>query len=343
MKQIEITKIKYRSNLMLLFLCLWTIPTFCFATSYAVSPLLIDKELQKRDIVTEKITITNNEQSVIRIFPTVNEVSVNEGGTVKGFVEPSMITNKAKSITTWIALSRAQMELQPGEKREVTLTIKVDPEVEAGEYHAFIGFPTGSNRPEAEKLLYTGSSPGTVLRIGVNKIQNQFLRLTNFTVDRFIKSSSEGKITFVLTNPGDSPVIPEGEIIFYDSRGTEVGSVPVNTNHQSIESLKELSFSSFVPATLKTGKYKAFLSVEYGALQKTSINDTAFFYVFPLKQLIAIFVSILLSAIVIALFVHRRYASRDVDDGITDVGMYIRQSKSEPKDHDIDLSKKSNS
>jgi hypothetical protein len=270
----------------------------------------------------------------------VNEVSVEEGGKVQTFLEPSMIADRAHSITSWIEIGRGRIELKPQEKKEITLTIRVNPEVTAGEYHAFIGFPEGANRPEAEKVVYTGSAPGTVVRIGVDKVQNEFLRLTGFKTERFVKSSAEGEILISLANPGDSPVIPEGEVIFYDKRGTEVGAIPINEQKIQLEPGKDARLALFIPNTLTMGKYKAFLSLEYGQKIKTSINDTAFFYVLPLKQILILFAIITLVTMVIAFLVHRRFKGEKYDESVSEVGLYIRSTKSEPKDHDIDLSKK---
>jgi len=304
-----------------------------------VSPILIDHELEKRDIIEEKITLTNKGEGVIRIFPTVNEVSVNEGGSVMGFVEPSMV-DRTNSITSWLEIGRGRIELQPNETKEVTLTIRVNPEVGPGEYHAFVGFPEGSNRPEAEQLVYGGQAQGTVVRIGVEKVQNQFLRLEKFTVDKFIKDPSKGEVSFTLQNPGDDPVVPKGEVIFYDNGGIEVHSISINASSTVVESGKSTSFIEKVPPEMKIGKYKALLSVEYGEHQTASLHDTVFFYVMPLWQLSILFIIILVFAIALALFLHRRYDVYEDDEGIAAVAMYIRESRSESKDHDIDLSKK---
>jgi hypothetical protein len=316
-------------------------PSLGLAATYSVAPLVIDEELQKRDIVTKTITLTNTESRNVRIFPTVNAVEVEEGGTVRAFIEPSMIEDKAGEITSWIEITRSRIELGPNESKEIPLTIKVHPEVQAGEYHAFIGFPEGSNRPEAERVVKNGSAPGTVVRIGVGTVQSQFLRLTSYAVERFVRDGAPGVITYSLTNPGTDPVIPEGEIIIYNNRGIEVGAVALNQSKDVIAGKEEKSFTAEVPQGLGLGKYKAFLTIEYGLVQKTSINDTAFFYVVPLRQLLIIFGSILVLTALLAFIVHRRFDREPVHEGdIKEVGLYIRTSRSEPKDHDIDLSKK---
>jgi hypothetical protein len=321
--------------------CAAFLPSAAVAANYSVTPLIIDKELEKRDIVEEIITVTNRENRMVRIYPSVNEISVDEGGSIQTFLEPSMVEDRASAITSWLEIGRGRIELQPGESKEVTLTIKVNPEVAAGEYHAFVGFGEGSNRPAAEKQVLDGNAPGTVVRIGVDKVQNQFLRLEQFNVERFVKDSSEGNIQFRLQNPGEDPVVPKGEIIFYDNNGSEVGSVPINEEGLAVESGKDISFSEQVPDGMKMGKYKAFLSVEYGEHQLASLHDTAFFYMLPLMPVIIIFAIILVVAIGLALYIHKKYDLAGVEvDEADEVALYIREGRSESKDHDIDLSNK---
>ena len=305
-----------------------------YASNYGVAPLVIDRELEKRDIISETITITNRENRIVRVYPSVNEVAVSEGGTIQSFAEPSMV-DRTDSVTSWLSISRQRIQLEPLETKEITLSIQVHPEVKPGEYHAFVGFGEGSNRPEAESKVRNGQAPGTIVRIAVDKVQNQFLRLEKFSVERFVTEDKTKAITYTLHNPGKSPVTPLGEIIFYDNNGIEVGSVKLNEQDESKEFVLPL------PDTLGLGKYKAFLSVEYGEHLTASVHDTAFFYVLPLKELIIIFVVLAIMAILIALYVHRKYdmGTGDPDDA-DEVPMYLRSERSESKEHDIDLSKK---
>jgi uncharacterized protein YcfL len=311
------------------------------AANYAVSPLIIDHELEKRDIKTEKIFIKNTSGQQIRIFPTVNEVTINEGGSIKNFVEPSMIDKRETAITSWLEIGRGRVEIAPGETKELTLTIRVNPEVEPGEYHAFIGFPEGSNRPEAENKVYSGDVPGTIVRIGVDKVQNEFLRLASFQIKRFVSKSDTEEVRIVLNNPGTDPVTPQGEVIFYDMRGNEVASQKVNEDSAVVAPKTDVTFVMDVPKELGTGKYKAFLTVVFGTSALTSINDTTFFYVIDIIKLLIIFLSVLALALLIALLLHRRYSTYEVEeDDHHALPLFVREGKSEAKDHDIDLSKK---
>lgn len=334
----------YDLLLLVLFTSLLFLSTHSFveASTYSVSPPLIDLELEKRDIIYKEVTITNKDQRQLRIFPSVNEVSLDEDGGIQSFVPPSMQENKAAAVTSWIQVPRKRIEIPPGESRTVPVTFKVHPEVEPGEYHAIIGFGEGSNQPQAHAKVMEGTAPATIVSISVDKVQNQFLRLERFTVDRFVTGEGKGEITYELNNPGSDRVVPGGEIIIYDNNGNEVSSVDVNPEGVTLNGGETKTFTAPAPFDLSVGKYKAFLSVEYGEHLTASIHDTAFFYILPLEQLVAFFLATMVVAIVIALYVHRRYDSIDeYNDGlVTEVPLYLRADRSESKEHDIDLTKK---
>jgi len=318
------------------------VPFSTNAQTHSVAPLIIDLELEKRDIIYREVTITNQGSRQVRIFPSVNAISLDDNGAIESFVEPAMIDDRTAAVTSWIEVPRGRIEIPAGESKTIPITFRVPPEVTPGEYHAIIGFGNGSNQPEAHAKVIAGTAPGTIVRIGVDIVQSQFLRLERFVVERFVTSNQEGTIRYVLHNPGEDPVTPGGEIIIYDNNGTEVYSLPVNPKQLVVEPNKNVEVIDSAPTDLRMGKYKAFLSVEYGKNLTASVHDTAFFYVMPIKQLLIVFGILLILAIAIALYVHRRY---DIDDGyddamLADVPLFVRSERSESKDHDIDLSKK---
>ncbi len=313
-----------------------------FANTHTVTPLVMNFNLEKRDIVDETITLTNNSQRVVRVYASVNNVAMDGNGVIESFVQKS-VADRTNTATTWIEISRQRIELQPGEVREVPFTIRMNPQTQPGTYNVFIGFAEGSNRPKAEAKVAQGNAPGTILTISVDQTQNQFLRLERFTVDTFITNREEGTFSYTVSNPSTVPVTPEGEIIFYDTSGQEVASQKLNTKKESIPAGEEKVFTYNVPSeTLSIGKYKAFLSVEYGEFLTDSIQDTDYFYVLPLRTLILIFLLVLLVSILLALFVYfRMKPDGDLDaHGAEMVPLFIKDGTSPEQHHDIDLSKK---
>ncbi len=318
----------------------YTLSTNAFAATHLVSPLAINLDLEKRDIVSETITLINNSQRVVRVYASVNTVAEDGEGIVESFVQ-KVEADRTNTPTTWIEISRKRIELKPGEKREVPFTVRMNPNTQAGDYNVFIGFAEGSNRQKAEKKVREGDAPGTIVHISVDQVQNQFLRLENFVVDKFVSEADTDTLSFTLSNPGRGDVVPRGEVIFYDNNGAEIGALPINTDDQLVPGDGKTDFTMEVPEELSIGKYKAFLSVEYGENLTASVHDTAFFYVLPWKLLLLIFVIILILAILIALYVHRRYDTvEETSDGSGTVAMYIKDGTSENQHHDIDLTKK---
>jgi len=60
-----------------------------------------------------------------------------------------------------------------------------------------------------------------------------------------------------------------------------------------------------VPDISHLGRYKAFLSVEYGSEQLASVHDTDFFYLVPFQQLLLIFGGVLMVAVGATVFSQR--------------------------------------
>ncbi len=306
--------------------------------SYSVAPLVIDEEVEERDIVEHTITLTNNGDSPVSIYPTVNNISIDAGGQIQEFVTQVM-SDQTRSLAAWIEISRAGIDLRPGETKTVTLMLRINPLAAAGEYHALVGFPHGGNRDEAEQMLKRGDAPGTIVTVTVVDKKNTILKLGRFLVDRFITKPENSGASFTLRNPGDETLVPKGEIIFYDSKGKEVGSLPINEDNIEVPPGGEHAFVGTVPTDGLFGKYKAFLSVEYGEGNMASVQDTAFFYVLPIKTILIILGIFMVIVVFISISVHRKYFDETIDDGSELLPVHVRESTSDPLHHDIDLRK----
>ena len=291
--------------------------------------------------MTRNITIENHASHRINVFASANEVAVDEGGDILDFSPPSM-SDRTVSVTSWLQISGSVLELDPGETMELPLTIMVHHEAKPGIYHAFVGFGSGTNRDIAEKQVRDGVAPGVIVTLSVDQQQTEFLKLNTFVIERFVITADNNAVTYTLKNPGTATVVPRGEIILSDGRGEEVASIKVNSDGEELLPGKEKIYQATIPTEGLLGKYKAFLSVDYGTSQVASVYDTAFFYVVPWKQLLAIFIGILLSVIILSVYFHRRYAVEDDDDehGAEYVPLYVRESASQEQDHDINLKQK---
>ncbi len=308
------------------------------AAAHTVAPLAFNLNVEKRDIISETITLTNTSGQQMRLYASVHEVSVDGEGIVEAFVEPSRV-DRTTSPTSWIEIDRSRINLAPGEVKEMPFTIRMNPNTAPGEYSVFIGFGVGSNQPEAVSAVMSGQAPGTLINLVVDKKQDQFLRLERFSVDKFVTGRGTSEAVYVVHNPGAVDVVPKGEIIFYDTRGNEVAAVPLNTDAVPIPRDQSVTYRTVVPDTLPIGKYKAYLSVEYGEHMTEGLQDTTFFYVIPLLPLVGAFVVLLTMAALLTLYIHRRFDIEVDDHGAEPVALYIREGRSADVAHDIDLKK----
>lgn len=305
------------------------------SATYSVSPLIIDTKIEPRDILKKTITVTNIGDQPVTVYPTVNNISLKDGETIEAFLPP-VASDRTQSLASWIEISRQGIDLQPGASKVVDITLHINPDPKPGTYHAFIGFGKGRNRDEAEAQVRAGQAPGTIVTATLEAKKNEFLKLSGFVIDRFITAHDNQAAVFTFKNPGEETLVPKGEIILYDSAGKEVGAIPVNDQNVTIEAGGEYSFVAQVPTDGLFGKYKAFLSVEYGTTQRASVQDTSFFYVFPLKIILTILSIIIVIVGGGAWYVHKKYFDEETDDSDR-LMFHVRDSESEPKHHDVDL------
>jgi hypothetical protein len=302
------------------------------APSYAVQPLVLDVDAEGRDIIERVVTVTNTGTVPVTLYPTVNNISMTAGGVIEAFLPPSM-SEQSTSLSSWIEISRAGIDLQPGAKKDIPLTPYPTP----GTYHAFVGFGHGRNRDEAEMLVHRGDAPGSVVTVNIADTAVTLLKLSRFVVDRFITGTGNEAAVYTVVNPGDEPIVPQGEVILYNSNGNEVAALPINTEGTTIEPGAQKEFMLTIPSEGMLGKYKAYLSIAYGENGLATVQDTSFFYVFPYRIVLPLFGAVLVTVILIAFFVHRRYFDDATDDGSEEVALHVRDGVSDALHHDINL------
>jgi hypothetical protein len=263
-------------------------------------PVVVDEKAKARDILKETITITNNGQRKLTLYPSVNDVSPQEGQ--EAFVAAQGGADRKDSLANWIEISRGVIELNPGESREVPFVIRVNLNALPGTYHADISFYQGSTRPGAE-----ATRPLAVVTVNteVQADIKEAMQLNKFITDSFFFSGDDVLFSYQVQNIGNQELKPKGEIRIYDRKGREVASVPVNADGKSLTPDQESQLASAWSGAKGFGKFKAFLNIDYGNNQSGTLQDTVFFWIIPWQQLVAIFVVSFIAIIVSALYFHK--------------------------------------
>lgn len=325
----------YFKNYVLKFfvLLLCVLPVVAAAADFTVTPLALNYDVGRRDIIEDTITVTNTSDRLLRLYASVHEVSRTETGVVKDFAVVDT-AEKAFTPSNWVEITRGRLELAPGEKRDIPFTIRMHPHTEAGEYSVFVGLAAASNQPKAVAAITAGDGQGSLLNITVDKKQSHQLRLESFQTGRFVSDPQTHTIEVALKNPGTVQTVPQGEVIFYDTRGHEVAATTFNNEGRAVTEQATETFSVSLPDTLPMGKYKAFLDVSYGDELRATLQDTAFFYVINVGTLATVFVSLLLlTLLVVWLYVRRQ------PDADSAVALYV-QTGSTAASHNSDVNLK---
>jgi hypothetical protein len=319
----------------------YTLPVVARASEISVQPLLLDLELETREVVTHDITLTNDSDTKISVYATVNEIAIDGTGDIKEFITPVM-TDRTNTITSWIEIGRGRIELLPRETKTVPLTVRMHPQTKPGMYHAFIGFVPEKKRPNAEQIAMQGNAEGLILKIALAEVSNELLRISAFQSSRFIVSEEQRTIEVEVENNGEEDSIPTGEIIFYNSRGEEVASAPVNEGGTVVPAGGSVVLTTSVPFFNELGRFKANVTLKYGQNGKSTSFDTLQFFMLPLKLAIALALTILIFSGIITYLLRRVFRDElhEHEDG-KEIPLYIRNDRAHvDKDHDIHVTKK---
>jgi hypothetical protein len=323
----------------LLITCLALLPTISFAQTHAITPKVMEFTVEPRDTFEETIRITNVTDRRIYIYPTINEIALDEDGAILEYITPAM-TDRTTAVTSWIEIQRSRVELGPRESVKLPVTFKIHFNAEPGRYHAFIGLAEASNQPEAEAQVSAGVAPGIVVRLDIAEDAKEQLELVQLKTNRFVFNDETRQLNVVVKNTGDIASTPRGEIILYDVRGNEVAALPINEQAATLEPATEQTFTLSVPDGLSIGRHKAFLQMGYGTTQGASVYDTHFFTVVPVQLLLLMFSILFVGTGLLSWWYHRALVQQRVivTDTDGDVRMIVNPTNSrEAHEHDINL------
>ena len=179
------------------------------------------------------------------------------------------------------------------------------------------------------------------MKLTVEDDSNEYLRIAGFVIDRFVTKEDDRKVSIELENLGDVTASPEGEIIFFNSTGEEINAIPVNTENLRVPPGETVTITSEIPFGNELGRFKANLSLQYGEKQKASLYDTTQFFMMPLHIMLLMLLVAILVTVLVFLLLHKALIVKDEHEDGVDLPFMVKDGHDpQPKDHDIDLSKK---
>jgi hypothetical protein len=263
---------------------------------------VIKTQISLRDVSSGKLLVSGE----------VNDfVAAGEDGVPKILLEDD--TDNPYSLKDWIS-PLPDILLVPREIKNLPVTIRIPADAAPGGYYGIIRFTAA-----APELKGTGvslsASLGSLILVTVKGDAKEGLAVEEFSVTQNGKKATvfqSTPIEFVerLKNTGNIHEQPVGQVVITDMFGKKVAAVNVNLPPRNILPSSIRKFTQPLDSTVigdkkLFGRYKATLSVTYGA-DKQVLTDTITFWVIPYRLIGAVIV-LLVGGFFVLRFVIRRY------------------------------------
>lgn len=301
MKEMRIPSAFMRVVFFAILISFFAAPT-AFAADFSVTPAVIDAKGKTREILRYTMTVENETKRMLQLYPWVADLDADSGATGSsdlGGGSPS--DSRDSSPSRWIEVSRAVIDILPGEKKEIPLLIQIGINAKPGMYHAIIHVSDGGTRAVAESNI--DGTRDVAINIEVLDDAHERLALNTFVPDKNFFSGDEASFNFGIENIGNRGLTPTGKIHIYDRQGKEVAAIEANTTGRRLEpSQKELLASVWSADGNFFGRYKAMLELEYGT--RGTVQDTVYFWIMPWKKLLGMFGTLCLLGVLLAITIH---------------------------------------
>ncbi len=274
----------YSKLKLMLFICFFLFFPFLALSQeeIIIEPNVIESKAQRRDLLEFTIKIKNQTNSPIRLYPLVKDIS--------GPKQNEKI-DKTNSLSDWIEIPRGRIEIGPKENKEIGLTIKVNFQAIPGKYYSAILFAQGSTISEAQENATKYQQPTLLLNIEVEENIIEKAEIQKFRPEKDIFFLLPVRFILEIKNIGNKAVNTRGSIHIYNKLGKEIGTIELEEKTISPDNTAQ-----FRPSWKEKGgfgKYKAILFIEYGEQSTQTLQDTIYFWIFPLQFLAALILLIL--------------------------------------------------
>ena len=295
------------------------------ANELEISPLIIDAKAKASEKIERIIKIKNNTEHKVSIYPTVNDLLMNEGK--QEFISPSKL-DKAVSLARWIRIKRAATQLMPGEETEVPFSIEINKSAKPGKRYAVVFFPNASNRTLAEAKIDKENVPQIMINVEIEDETVEKIQLIGFNTLSKTYFTWPIKFLVELKNIGNVALKPKGQMIIYNRRGQYLDNLKFNEAGESIEAGERKKIYLNWNAQNGIGKFKAKLELEYGEKNKRDLSDTIYFWILPIPFVLFFAGGLFLITVFLVVYLfrktyntHHHPSARNTaqDDGVLDL------------------------
>lgn len=230
------------------------------APSLTISPGVIMVQAQPGQGTTQDISISNLTPVEFRFDLEAMDVAVRDGKRV--FVPAGEMPG---SIARTAVFSPTFVVVPPGSSATVQVTVTI-PENPA--MRAIVAVFRSTTKVRAQNGFAMTASLGALMTFTLSKT----LQIEGSALH--FDGTSQGNnlvVSELVTNTGNEPVIPQGVVAILNSTGKLVGKAPVEA--MRLLPGERLEFKAEYPSALRSGKYRALMTLEHDGTVHTTSSD----------------------------------------------------------------------
>lgn len=248
-----------------------------------ITPATIEGGATPGEVQTHAVGITNLSKSTQTYYLYKRDIIGVEPGGVPVFADENQ-EKTGFELSEWVSLDVEELTLNPGEEKQVQITITVPESATPGSH--FGGVFVSMQPP---RLRQTGAAVGyevaniISIRVAGDAVENAQIR--SFSTDNFIYGKSVVDFTARIENKGTVLVRPIGPLEIYNMFGKRVAIMTLNESKKGVFPKAEEQFvMTWESEGPGFGRYQAILSMVYGDQDRQStISSTASFWILPMN------------------------------------------------------------
>lgn len=237
-----------------------------------VSPAILEQVVEPGTQTEATILVTNKANIPLPIK-----------ATVRGFTPLEEISIEDRAIfdaSAWFKIAEPDFILQPGQRRDIKLTIKPPSNAEPGGHYATVFFQTLI--PESalsQSTAHVANRVGVLAFLLVKGDITERASLAGPPATPFMRQFGPVNLTTTVVNRGNVHLLPRGQVIIFDWRGREVARLPIPQSTVLPKSRKD--FKVTWQESKPIGRFTAKTEITYGSANSKLESEQTEFWILP--------------------------------------------------------------
>ncbi len=244
--------------------------------SLGIDPMRFEDELKPGDTVSHSITASNPGTAPLQVSAATADYRIGANG-VPAFTPPG----NPFAAGSWLQVEPAVFQLAPGEKKLITITVRVPRDSAPGGHYGAVLFQFGGGASEGTGVGVSGriasvemiTIPGDIIKAG--SLQALAIPL--------LSSGYPVPIALSLKNTGNIHLPQDGNIVIDNWLGGKVAAIPIPSGYVFPKSVKDIKLT--LPSGSMFGFYRADVSFNEQAI---AVDRTAYFIILPWPLILGI-------------------------------------------------------